>query len=62
MGALFNTTKTHGLGVGLALSHATIERLRGTLSMHEASGGGMAVRFEVPLHQESGEIDERLAG
>ncbi len=51
-GALFNTTKPEGLGVGLALSHATIDRLRGTLSMHEAVGGGIAVRFELPLHHE----------
>lgn len=46
---LFETSKPHGLGLGLALSHATVERLRGTLAMDRADGGGIRVRFELPL-------------
>src|SRR5262249_10511369 len=48
-GKLFRTTKPDGLGVGLALSHATIERLGGDLSMEAAHGGGVIVRFRLPL-------------
>ena len=48
-GSLFNSTKANGLGVGLALSHATVERLGGELSMRVANGGGVAVSFRLPL-------------
>lgn len=48
-GRLFQTSKPDGLGLGLALSHATVERLGGTLAMDEADGGGVRVRFELPL-------------
>lgn len=46
---LFRSTKPDGLGVGLALSHATIERLGGELTVAAAAGDGTAVRFRVPL-------------
>lgn len=49
-GRLFQTSKPGGLGLGLALSHATVERLGGTLAMDEADGGGVRVRFELPLN------------
>jgi len=49
VGALFQSTKEHGLGIGLALSHATVERLGGSLSMQRAPGGGTRVSFELPL-------------
>lgn len=48
-GRLFQTSKPDGLGLGLALSHATVERLGGTLAMDAADGGGVRVRFELPL-------------
>lgn len=48
-GRLFQTSKPDGLGLGLALSHATVERLGGMLAMDEADGGGVRVRFELPL-------------
>ncbi|MBL8298883.1 MAG: HAMP domain-containing histidine kinase [Rhodanobacteraceae bacterium] len=48
-GRLFQTSKPGGLGLGLALSHATVERLGGTLSLGEAEGGGTRVSFELPL-------------
>jgi two-component system sensor histidine kinase RegB len=49
-GTLFRTSKPGGLGIGLALSHATVERLGGSISMHAASGGpGLRVVFELPM-------------
>ena len=47
--ALFRSSKPDGLGVGLALSHATLERLGGELGIEAAHGGGARVRFRVPL-------------
>jgi len=48
-GGLFRSGKPGGLGVGLALSQATVERLGGELRMEAAPGGGTRVRFRVPL-------------
>jgi len=48
-GTLFNSGKTQGMGVGLALSHATIERLDGELWMRPAQGAGTCVGFRLPL-------------
>lgn len=45
--ALFDSSKPDGLGVGLALSHATVERLGGSLSI-ESTPDGAHVRFDVP--------------
>jgi two-component system sensor histidine kinase RegB len=46
---LFRTNKPEGMGIGLALSHATVERLGGSLSMQAASDGpGVLVSFELP--------------
>lgn len=48
-GTLFRTNKPDGLGIGLALSHATVERLGGELSMHApAEGRGVCVSFKLP--------------
>lgn len=46
---LFDSSKPEGLGVGLALSHATVERLNGDLSIQNAAGGGTLVSFRLPL-------------
>ncbi len=46
---LLPSTKPQGMGVGLALSHAVIERLGGSLTMQAEEGGGTRVRFRVPL-------------
>lgn len=46
---LFNSSKSDGMGVGLALSHATIERLGGRLWMRPANGTGTCVGFSLPL-------------
>lgn len=48
-GTLFDSSKPDGLGVGLALSHATVERLGGELSMHSVTGDGASVRFRLPI-------------
>lgn len=48
-GTLFNSGKAQGMGVGLALSHATIERLDGELWMRPANGAGTRVGFRLPL-------------
>jgi two-component system sensor histidine kinase RegB len=48
-GTLFRTNKPEGLGIGLALSHATVERLGGQLDMQAASSGaGIQVSFTLP--------------
>jgi two-component system, sensor histidine kinase RegB len=46
--ALFRTSKPGGLGIGLALSHATVERLGGALSMQATDGRGVRVEFSLP--------------
>jgi two-component system sensor histidine kinase RegB len=43
------TTKSQGLGVGLFLAHATVERLGGTIEMSTQTGGGTLTRICVPL-------------
>ncbi len=49
-GRLFRTSKPGGMGIGLALSHATIERLGGELSMESTpEGRGVQVAFSVPI-------------
>ena len=49
-GKLFRTNKPGGLGIGLALSHATVERLGGELSMQApAEGPGVRVMFRLPM-------------
>lgn len=51
---LFRSSKPHGLGVGLALSHATIEQLDGELRMESADGRGTRMRFWVPPREDRG--------
>jgi two-component system, sensor histidine kinase RegB len=46
--ALYRTSKSGGLGIGLALSHATVERLGGALSMQATDGRGVRVEFSLP--------------
>jgi two-component system sensor histidine kinase RegB len=47
-GTLFRTSKPDGMGIGLALSHATVERLGGELSMQGTGGRGVEVVFRLP--------------
>jgi len=46
--ALFRSGKPDGLGLGLALSHATVERLGGELSLHTDVRQGVRVAFNLP--------------
>ena len=48
---MFASSKPDGLGVGLALSHATVERLNGELSMQKTDGPGVRICFRLPLHK-----------
>jgi two-component system, sensor histidine kinase RegB len=48
-GRLQQSSKPHGLGMGLALSHATVERLGGRLALEPADGRGLRVGFVLPL-------------
>src|SRR5690606_35754690 len=48
-GAAFQTSKRDGLGLGLALAHATAERLGGELTAHAPADGGLLQRLRVPL-------------
>jgi two-component system sensor histidine kinase RegB len=43
------TTKTEGLGVGLYLAHATIQRLGGNLSINKREQGGSTLHITLPL-------------
>jgi len=43
------TTKTEGLGVGLFLAHATIQRLGGNLAIENRNQGGTTARITLPL-------------
>ncbi|MCV6904412.1 MAG: ATP-binding protein [Achromobacter xylosoxidans] len=47
--SLFNRGKPGGVGVGLALSHATVEQMGGEMTMTAADGGGTRIRFYLPL-------------
>jgi two-component system, sensor histidine kinase RegB len=51
-GLRFFTSKRDGLGIGLALTNATAERLGGRLGAQSASGGGTLTRLRLPLLSE----------
>ena len=47
------TTKTHGLGMGLAISRSIVEAHQGSLSVApRATGTGATVRVALPLNRE----------
>ena len=48
-GTRFVSAKSDGLGLGLALANATIERFHGTLHADSAPGGGTLTRLTLPL-------------
>lgn len=48
-GMRFQTTKQHGLGLGLALANATADRYGGSLVAYPATGGGTRLRLLLPL-------------
>ena len=48
-GTLFFTTKEAGLGLGLFLAHATLNRFGGTVQLFNRTGGGACTRLVLPL-------------
>jgi two-component system sensor histidine kinase RegB len=56
LGKIPVTTKTEGLGVGLYLAHATIQRLGGKLSISNRKAGGTTLHITLPLLTENAEI------
>ena len=49
LGKLPVSTKPDGLGVGLYLAHATLQRLGGRIVLRNRSGGGSVIRISLPL-------------
>lgn len=47
--ALFETTKPQGLGLGLALSHATVDHFGGSLRLRAHPQGGSVAEVQLPL-------------
>ena len=43
------STKQHGLGIGLLLSRAALQRFGGRLDLKEAALGGVEAHIELPL-------------
>jgi two-component system sensor histidine kinase RegB len=53
MGKPFISTKRQGLGLGLFLSHATINRYGGKIELHNCSDGGTLAEIEIPDHYQA---------
>jgi two-component system sensor histidine kinase RegB len=51
---MFHSGKPQGLGVGLALSHATVEQWGGEMTLTSAEDGGTRISFVLPLNQHTG--------
>ena len=49
LGSRFHTTKADGMGVGLVLSQATINRLGGTVNLYPLDQGGTLTEIKLPL-------------
>jgi len=49
LGKPFVTSKGHGLGLGLFLSHATIERCGGDIRLYNHAGGGTEAVLRLPV-------------
>jgi len=43
------TTKDHGLGLGLFLSHSIIQRLGGMVNLYNHTGGGLCTGIQLPI-------------
>lgn len=44
-----SSNKEHGMGLGLFLTHATIQRLGGSIDLYDRDGGGTCTRVSFPL-------------
>lgn len=49
LGKSFISTKTKGLGIGLLLTQATINRYGGTVSLHNRASKGTTTQLELPI-------------
>jgi len=56
--AAFSSKPGQGMGVGLTLTHATVERLGGTVNLMEREGGGTRVRVRLPLAAQGEKHDD----
>jgi two-component system sensor histidine kinase RegB len=61
MGKPFISTKGKGLGLGLFLTHATINRYGGSIELHNHQQGGTLVELRLPCHSKKDSTD-RLDG
>jgi len=48
-GRPFYTTKGHGIGIGLFLANATIERRGGSVTLRNREGGGAVTEIRLPI-------------
>jgi two-component system sensor histidine kinase RegB len=51
LGEQQTSNKEHGLGLGLLLTHATVQRLGGSIALFDRQGGGTCTRILLPLTQ-----------
>jgi two-component system sensor histidine kinase RegB len=51
VGLKVGSTKEHGLGIGLLLSRAALQRFGGRLDLKDAPLGGVEARIELPLDE-----------
>jgi two-component system sensor histidine kinase RegB len=49
LGKCQNSSKEYGMGLGLFLTHATIQRLGGRIALFERDGGGTCTSIQLPL-------------
>jgi two-component system sensor histidine kinase RegB len=49
LGQQKTSQKEYGMGLGLFLTHATIQRLGGNIALFEREGGGTCTRIQLPL-------------
>ena len=64
LGQIFNpffTTKSHGMGMGLAISRTIIEAHDGQLWAENAPTGGAAFLFTLPIADATARDDQRGA-
>jgi len=51
LGEPFISVRNQGMGLGLYLANASIQRLGGSIEMHNRSEGGALTRVVLPLEQ-----------
>ncbi len=51
IGKPFVSTKRKGIGLGLFLSHATVNRFKGQVALYNHEQGGTLTELKLPLHQ-----------